>query len=151
MIYFKDYGTFKCSPNPFPQYFTIHVFIGLRLMPALHCLLSHKTEDIYKKVFDWIVSEAQGLELQINTTAAMCDFETALPNAVRVTLNLNVTGCFFHANNENDIRIIENGGLLKVRSKAIQKRQTFLTRMKGWYVTGELNAEAYNMNVSNKI
>ncbi len=67
-------------------------------MPALHCLFSHKSEEVYKRAFDWIIGEARHLGYEINTTAAMCDFEIALLNAIRVTLHLNVTGCFFHAN-----------------------------------------------------
>ena len=42
-------GTFKCSPDPFPQYFTIHFFIGLRLMPALYCLCHTKLRKFIRK------------------------------------------------------------------------------------------------------
>lgn len=90
-------GTFKTCPLPFYQLFILHTLNTNRLLPALYCLLSHKTEEIYNCLFKWIVWQANKLDLLVKWEIVHVDFERAIENAVRRNVNLReLRGCQFH-------------------------------------------------------
>jgi hypothetical protein len=52
-------GTFSIAPQPsFHQLFTIGSFLLERFVPAMYCIMTGKSEQIYTHLFDWIRNEA---------------------------------------------------------------------------------------------
>lgn len=90
--WFAD-GTFKISPAIFLQLFTIHVLFSSTTVPALFVLMTRKTQEMYRIVFQKI----QDLRPQVRPTSLMSDFETGMRNAFKnVFPAAALGGCFFH-------------------------------------------------------
>jgi hypothetical protein len=89
-------GTFKVTPNPFKQLFTIHYKADYHTIPSIYCLLTNKTQQTYELLFQKIQQIALSKNYQIKTTHAMLDFEVAARNAIQNVLKFQVHGCFFH-------------------------------------------------------
>jgi hypothetical protein len=51
-------GTFSVCPRPYYQLFCVHYLHGLRMIPALYVLMTHKTADMYSILFTWMSGEA---------------------------------------------------------------------------------------------
>ena len=50
-------GTFFTVPEQFFQLWTIFVSVGRHSLPAIHCLMSSKSQDLYKAVLEKIANE----------------------------------------------------------------------------------------------
>ena len=48
-------GTFYTVPVQFYQLWTIFIAVGRHSIPAVHCLMTGKTEDLYRTVFEILV------------------------------------------------------------------------------------------------
>ncbi len=92
-------GTFKMCPRQFAQFYTLHYFIpGTDTMiPAVFALLTHKSEQIYTRLFNFIVAKAAEYEVDINWTSTMTDFELATVNAIHASFEgVQTVCCNFH-------------------------------------------------------
>jgi hypothetical protein len=84
-------GTFKSVPRPYYQLVTIHAFIYGKAVPIFYALLSSKTENINKTLFEYVKNEG------INIESVVVDLECALKNALeKVFPTLRVFYCNFH-------------------------------------------------------
>lgn len=92
-------GTFKVCPKPFAQLYILHTLIGGggRVRPLLYCLLTRKTELIYRTLFEKLQQKSDNLGLVINWGVFHCDFEAALMNAVlEIFPEATIAACLFH-------------------------------------------------------
>ena len=80
-------GTFSICPPQFYQVFSIHFFPyeSRRQMPAIYCLLTGKTEEIYTRLFEHIIAKALAMGLIIRWEKSMADFESGLWPALHAT------------------------------------------------------------------
>ena len=62
-------GTFYVVPRLFYQLFTIFLTIGRHTLPAIHCLMTHKDEQLYTAV----ILKIQSLLPQLQPTNIMSD------------------------------------------------------------------------------
>ena len=72
-------GTFFTVPKQFFQLWTIFVSVGRNSLPAIHCLMSSKSQDLYKAVWEKIANEVPLFRL----LASMSDWEPAARNAFK--------------------------------------------------------------------
>ena len=116
-------GTFKTTPPHFAQLYTIH---GTRpvppddkpskAVPLLFMLLPDKNESTYRRVFQQVVTFLP----QWAPERAMVDFERAAINALQIQWpNLQVTGCFFHLN-QNIWKKIQQVGLTRFYGEEVE-------------------------------
>jgi hypothetical protein len=92
-------GTFSICPPQFYQVFSIHFFPydSRRQIPAIYCLLTGKTENIYTRFFGHIIAKALAIGLIIRWEKSMADFESGLWPALHATFPLLLRkGCLFH-------------------------------------------------------
>lgn len=110
--FFLD-GTFNVCPPQYHQYFTINVFHGnnRRLILCLHVLLTRKTQNIYVRLFQLIRQRAQQLNIPIQWTGSMSDYESGLLAALQTTFNNNfdIQGCHFHMDSAVYKNVLEGG------------------------------------------
>ena len=85
-------GTFKVVPEHFFQLYTIHAQKDGYIFPCVYALLQAKTEETYERM----LSELLKLELELNPTSIMSDFEKAAINALESNFLACVYGCFFY-------------------------------------------------------
>ena len=86
-------GTFQTAPVQFYQLWTIFIAVDGHTLPAIHSLLSAKTQELYKAIFENIAIHIP----QLKPVASMSDWESASRNAIReVFPGINVYGCWFH-------------------------------------------------------
>ena len=83
-------GTFFTVPVQFYQLWTIFIVIGQHVLPAIHCLLTGKSEELYQAV----LSKIQQILPQFQPQIAMSDWEQAERNAYKTGIKLQ--GCWFH-------------------------------------------------------
>jgi hypothetical protein len=95
-------GTFDMTPVPFYQVLIIMAHCrqtGL-YVPVLYCLMSHKTEDLYKRVIAEVLHCAQRLNpklKKLDVRNFTTDFELGLINACSFNFPDAVhIGCYFH-------------------------------------------------------
>ncbi|XP_061708746.1 uncharacterized protein LOC133518956 [Cydia pomonella] len=97
-IFFGD-GTFKITPQPFEQLFTIHMDVNsteeqTNIIPMLYALLPDKTTNTYLRLFNYLRNELGMCVKKYKT-----DYERAAINAFKeVYPECDVSGCFFHYN-----------------------------------------------------
>ena len=85
-------GTFYVVPRLFYQLFTIFLSIGRHSIPGIHCLMTHKDEELYSAV----VLKIKEL-LQLQPTSMMSDWEKGSRNAFKyVYPGTRIYGCWFH-------------------------------------------------------
>ena len=72
-------GTFYTVPAQFYQLWTIFLAIGSHTLPAVHCLLSGKSQELYKVVLENIVIQIP----QFEPVASMSVWEPAARNAFK--------------------------------------------------------------------
>ena len=98
-------GTFKVTPSPFYQLFTINFMKRCaisnvdKLFTGLTFLLTHKSEFMYHSLFAWVQEFCfqHWPQQPILWQTAMMDFETGLRPALHHSMpNLQILGCFFH-------------------------------------------------------
>lgn len=86
-------GTFYTVPVQFYQLWTIFIAVGRHTLPAIHCLLSAKTQGLYKTVLDNIIIHIP----QLKPKASMSDWEPAARNAFKEIFPEIINyGCLFH-------------------------------------------------------
>ena len=86
-------GTFYTVPVQFYQLWTIFISIGRYTLPAIHCLLSGKTQGLYKAILENILIHIP----QFTPIATMSDWEAAARNAFKeVFPHISNYGCWFH-------------------------------------------------------
>jgi hypothetical protein len=99
-------GTFFVCPDPYYQLFIVHYLFGDRMIPALYCLFTHKSEDMYRRFFLWMGQEARTRGSPLAWTTVKCDFENGLMAAVLglrhpaagavFPQEMTIACCFFH-------------------------------------------------------
>ena len=86
-------GTFHVVPKLLYQLFTIFLSIGRNTIPAIHCLMTNKDEELYTAVIITI----KELIPQLQPTKAMSDWERGSRNAFKhVYPETRLYGCWFH-------------------------------------------------------
>ena len=86
-------GTFFTVPAQFFQLWTIFVSVGRHTLPAVHCLLTAKTQELYQAVLDCICINIP----QFQPLASMSDWEPAARNAFKLVFpQAKNFGCWFH-------------------------------------------------------
>ncbi|CAF4340540.1 unnamed protein product [Rotaria socialis] len=84
-------GTFDAVPLHFEQVYTVHGF------PCAIALLTGKSSNIYKHLFDELETHATRLQLNFNPMTITFDFEKSLIKAVREKFpQAKHHGCYFH-------------------------------------------------------
>ncbi|CAF3940872.1 unnamed protein product [Rotaria sp. Silwood2] len=86
-------GIFKVVPELFYQLYSIHGSVQGSIIPLAYILMSRKSEENYKRIYDTIIS----LRLLFNPSSFLIDFEKGAMNAIRSCWpQSNVHACFFH-------------------------------------------------------
>ena len=86
-------GTFYTVPILFYQLWTIFVSVGRYTIPAAPCLLTAKSQELYKKVLDSLVAYIP----EFKPVATMSDWELASRNAFKeIFPQTRLYGCLFH-------------------------------------------------------
>ena len=86
-------GTFYTVPNQFYQLWTVFVSVGRNTLPAIHCLLTAKNQELYQAVLE---SLKEHIPL-FTPIASMSDWEPASRNAFRqIYPQIRIFGCWFH-------------------------------------------------------
>ena len=73
-------GTFKKCPKQFLQLWTIFIEFGRYVLPAIHCLLTSKSEQIYIAT----LLKIKELLPQLSPSSAMSDWEGGARNAIKI-------------------------------------------------------------------
>ena len=95
-ILFLD-GTFKAAPRLYRQLFSIHGLHHGHCLPLVYCLLADKKRESYHALLDHIKRHMAELNLVLNPSKLICDFESGLLPALRCHFpNSRLKGCFFH-------------------------------------------------------
>ena len=86
-------GTFQTVPIQFVQLWTIFVAVGRHTMPAIHCLMTSKSQELYSAILQDLVTHVP----QFQPIASMSDWEPAARNAFKEFYpQMKVYGCWFH-------------------------------------------------------
>ena len=86
-------GTFQTVPIQFYQLWTIFVAVGGHTMPAIHCLMTGKSQELYSAILRDLVLHVP----QFQPIASMSDWEPAPRNAFREFYpQMKLYGCWFH-------------------------------------------------------
>ena len=93
-------GTFKTVPLIFYQLYTIHAPVGTqnsRILPLVYALMTSKSEENYKRLFQDLTDFAEENNLQLKPARIISDLEKAAINASKAEYP-DVTNkvCFFH-------------------------------------------------------
>jgi len=94
-------ATFKVCPKNFYQLFNIIISIeeGKFIFPAIHVLMTHKSEFSYRMIFHNLntIIKAKKIKFNFEKKHIMTDFEHALRNTLKELYpNCYLEGCFFH-------------------------------------------------------
>jgi len=108
-------GTFDTVPTIFCQLYTIHASVGTennsRILPLVYALMSRKSEDLYKWLFNDLCQFAEENDIILTPSYILTDFEQAAINASHGEFpNAINKGCFFHLG-QSGWRKIQNCGL----------------------------------------
>ena len=86
-------GTFDTVPIQFYQLWTIFVAVGRHTIPAIHCLMTAKTQCLYREVLESLITHIS----EFKPVASMSDWERASRNAFKdVFPQIRIYGCLFH-------------------------------------------------------
>ena len=86
-------GTFFTVPTQFFQLWTIFVSVGGHTLPAVHCLMTAKSQELYQAVLESIRTNVP----QFRPVASMSDWEPAARNAFKMVFpQAKIYGCWFH-------------------------------------------------------
>lgn len=86
-------GTFQIVLNQFVQLWTIFVSVGRHTLPAIHCMMTSKSQELYSAVFESLVTHIP----QFKPLALMSDWEPAPRNALKeIYPQMKIYGCWFH-------------------------------------------------------
>ena len=90
-------GTFYASPGNFFQLYSIHSVVNGCMMPLVYGLLPNKTQATYTRFFSLLTENAAALNIDIQPTEVMMDFEVAPRNVISSLFpDASVKCCFFH-------------------------------------------------------
>jgi MULE transposase domain len=108
-------GTFKTVPTIFTQLYTIHGRIGgednSRIMPLVYALMSRKSEECYKTLFQDLIDFSDEHSIDLQPQFVLTDFEIAAIKAIRAEFQgVQNKGCHFHLS-QNIYRKIQEFGL----------------------------------------
>ncbi|XP_078539542.1 uncharacterized protein LOC144824292 [Lissotriton helveticus] len=85
-------GTFKSTPHPFTQIYTIHAKINNSVIPLVYSLLPDKTSATYTEFLSVIKSKTHQSPRKI-----IIDFELSMINVIsKMYTDTQIQGCFFH-------------------------------------------------------
>ncbi|XP_078518886.1 uncharacterized protein LOC144784070 [Lissotriton helveticus] len=85
-------GTFKSTPHPFTQIYTIHAKINNSVIPLVYSLLPDKTSATYTEFLAVIKSITKQSPRKI-----IMDFELSMINVItKMYTDTQIQGCFFH-------------------------------------------------------
>ena len=86
-------GTFDTVPIQFYQLWTIFIAVGRHTIPAIHCLMTAKTQDLYRAVLESLITHIPAFK----PVASMSDWERGSRNAFKdVFPQIRIYGCLFH-------------------------------------------------------
>ena len=86
-------GTFFTVPMQFYQLWTIFIVVNQHVIPAIHCLLTGKSEQLY----DTLLSKIREIVPQFQLQNSMSDWEQAARKSVKKIFNgIKLQGCWFH-------------------------------------------------------
>ena len=86
-------GTFQTVLVQFLQLWTIFVSVGRHTMPAIHCLMTSKSQELYTAILKDLAVHVP----QFQPIASMSDWEPAARNAFReIYPPMKIYGCWFH-------------------------------------------------------
>lgn len=90
-------GTFKTCPRFFLQIYVLHAYKDGVYVPCVFCLLSSKTEHMYRDMFMSLRDLCSDNELDLQMASINLDFERACHAAVKaVWPGVSIKGCHFH-------------------------------------------------------
>ncbi len=90
-------GTFDTAPQLYEQVYTVHCFVGKRLVPMVYMLLSDKTAQTYVRVFAELMAFCATHGLHLQPAEVLTDFETGVIAAVQQGFpGSRHKGCHFH-------------------------------------------------------
>lgn len=92
--YYID-GTFSIVPQQFYQLLIVGVEYEKHMFPIFYALMTHKSQDLYTAIFEYIEANICNL----NPQSFMSDYEVAIRSSISRVYNLpvaSVNGCFFH-------------------------------------------------------
>ena len=86
-------GTFYTVPIQFYQLWTIFIVVNHHVFPAIHCLLTGKSQELYES----LLVKIQSLISHFHPDVSMSDWEMAARNAFKSTFHgIRLKGCWFH-------------------------------------------------------
>ena len=86
-------GTFYTVPVQFYQLWTIFVVVDRYTLPAIHCLMTSKSQELYIVILGRIFSNLPNFK----PTTVVSDWESAPRNSFKqIYPNTNINGCWFH-------------------------------------------------------
>ena len=96
-VIFAD-GTFRSTPRPYAQFFTVHGALNNYVLKFACGLLADKTAASYRTVFRVLKTAAMDLTAQqLSPRTVIIDFEEAIINALRSEFPATgIAGCYFH-------------------------------------------------------
>ena len=108
-------GTFKTVPGLLRQLYTIHCEIGgeanSRIVPVFYALMTSKSKECYKRIFEEIKDWADDKHVLINHKYILTDFEQAVIRAIEEEFLLfKHKGCLFHLGQSVWRKIQSEGG-----------------------------------------
>ena len=71
------------------------ISLKIFIIPILHVPMTHKSEDLYNEVLEWLKNRCP----QLNPHNISVDFEVGEMNLVEYVFYIIPTGCDFHYNN----------------------------------------------------
>ena len=91
-------GTFSIVPSIFKQFYVVMGIVFGVTVALAYALSTHKDTECYEELFNVLVAEMGGLELEIKIKRAVLDFELGVVRALRSTwpYTLDITFCHFH-------------------------------------------------------
>ncbi len=94
-------GTFKTVPTVFYQLYTIYAPISVKdnskILPLVYALMTNKSEELYKQLFQNLIDFAEENDIELNPSTIIIDFEQAVINALCSEFpEVRNKGCFFH-------------------------------------------------------
>ena len=95
--WFMD-GTFKVCPTLFDQLYVIRAPLDESAISLVYALLPNRQEETYRELLQILQTKYNNINIALNLTNVMVDFELAMINALRHVFgqNMDISGCFFH-------------------------------------------------------
>lgn len=120
--FFMD-GTFKSSPQPFQQLFTIHGDLGsdtnnINVIALIYAFMTHRTEKAYSVLFNLIKAQIP----EFHPIKVTVDYEEGVMKALQ-NMHVEVKGCHYHFTNS----LWRKARTLKLTKSKMNRRVISLT------------------------